>query len=256
MLIDLHGNRYGREPFSIKVELHAHALDHLIEDAKNAYRVYELFSIGRPGDIWKYIWIKLFEVPKRVEDLYLYAREKATTRYAKQHPWPENEIPLLEFDKFFFWCGDDTEPETAAWLREREGESFKQFVENQFRRIEAAKDELFNSRDTLIAHEVRTLNNGTHPLDYAAEPPFHRTRSDYASPTISKRSEGYYAKLRELLALPEVQSVASRGNDDYQTIKAMCAEQRTRAARSKKIPRAAFPISMLSDFFPTAKAWG
>ncbi|MGH8773206.1 MAG: hypothetical protein ACREV2_18820, partial [Burkholderiales bacterium] len=167
-----------------------------------------------------------------------------------------NEIPFLEFDKFFFWCGDDTEPETAAWLREREGESFKQFVENQFRRIEAAKDELFNSRDTLIAHEVRTLNNGTHPLDYAAEPPFQRTRSDYASPTIPQRPEGYYAKLQELLALPEVQSVASRGNDDYQTIKAMCAEQGRRADRSKKIPCEAFPISMLSDFFPTAKAWG
>ena len=61
--IDLQGHHYRGEPYSFRVEILDHALDHLIEDARNAYRVYELFAIRRPGDLWKYLWVRLIDVP-------------------------------------------------------------------------------------------------------------------------------------------------------------------------------------------------
>lgn len=39
-----------REPF--RVRLDSEPLDELIADARNAWRVYELTLIQRPGDVW------------------------------------------------------------------------------------------------------------------------------------------------------------------------------------------------------------
>lgn len=103
MRIDLQHRGYRKETFSFQVQLLDYALDHLIEDAGNAHRVYELLAIRRPGDIWKYIWLHIFDIPERIWESYRRAR-KYSQKFPRC-PWPKNAIPLEDFDGFFSWCG-------------------------------------------------------------------------------------------------------------------------------------------------------
>lgn len=247
MRIDLqcHGDRGKIFPFS--ADLLDHPLDHLIEDARNAYRVYELFSIRRPGDLWKYLWVRLIDVPDRVWEWYRSAQ--------KGQAWPDQAIPLRRFDQFFFWCGDDTDPEAECWLRTREGNLFREWVIRRYAQITQAQEILRGSDDPLIQYEIQAIHRVQHPYDYEAERPFSLTGDDYSTITLPKRTPGYYEKLLEVLASPEVQSVACRGDDDFQTIRLMCAEQRKRAEAAGKPPRDVLPISILSDGISAIAAW-
>lgn len=254
MRVDLQCHGYRGKIFPFSVELLDHALDHLVEDARNAYRVYELFSIRRPGDIWKYLWVRLLDVPERIWEHYRRAWKQEASEY-RPHPWPENTLPLRTFDRFFFWCGDDTEPEDECWLRTREGNAFKELAIRFYARITQAQEDLRRGDDPLIQQEIQTLQALRHPYDYEAEIPFLLTSDRYESPTVLKRSAGYYDKLRELLVLPEVQSVACRGDNDWQTIRLICAEQRKRAKAVGKPLRDVLPISILSDGISSIAAW-
>jgi hypothetical protein len=70
---DLVCHHYGSKNYPFRTRLHFHALAHLMNDALNSVRVYELMSIRRPGDVWNYVWVEAVEVPPRVED---WVREK------------------------------------------------------------------------------------------------------------------------------------------------------------------------------------
>ena len=249
--LECHYHRGEMRPFS--VDLLDHALDFLIEDARNAYRVYEFFAIRRPGDIWKYLWVQLIDVPEQVWTRYRKARSAARGR--ESHPWSENALPLLRFDSFFSWCWDDTDPEDECWLRARQGTAFKTYVSRCFTRICQAQDALRESDDPLIRYEIHALQAVNHPYDYQAEIPFTLTNADYVSPVRPKRTSGYYAILCELLARPEVRSVAYRGDKDFQTIRLLCTEQRRRADVSGKRPVDELPICLLSDGVPAVTAW-
>ena len=43
----------SQEPFRVRLE--SSAVFNLINDANNAFRVYELLIIDRPGDMWDYV---------------------------------------------------------------------------------------------------------------------------------------------------------------------------------------------------------
>lgn len=48
MLLGLECRGFRGKRFPFRVELLTHALEHFVNDATNAYRIYELFSIERP----------------------------------------------------------------------------------------------------------------------------------------------------------------------------------------------------------------
>lgn len=123
MHVDLECHYYRGETHPFSVKLLDHALDFLIEDARNAYRVYELFAIRRPGNIWKHLWVQLIDVPERVWARYRQAR--SAVQRCQSQAWSENALPLLSFDPFFSWRWDDTDPEDECWLRARQGTAFK-----------------------------------------------------------------------------------------------------------------------------------
>jgi hypothetical protein len=255
MLINLECRGFRGKRFPFRVELLTHALEHLVNDARNAYRVYELFSIQRPGDTLKYIWIRLLDVPEPVQRRYTSAREAAADKYGREHPWPENQIPLIHFDRFFSWYWDDTEPEDECWLAERESVRFQEHADALFAEILKAQQELESQQDTLITHEIAQLKSRLHSFDYEAELPFLRTRENYRTIAMPIRTEAYYAKLKDLLRDPEIQSIASRGDTDFQTVRICCVEQRRRANSSGLKPLDTYPISILSDGVNYIKAW-
>jgi hypothetical protein len=249
--LECHYHRGESHPF--RVELLDHALRFLVADAWNAYRIYELFSIRRPGDVWKYLWARLIDVPERV-----WTRSRQARLEAQSHStpsWPENTLPLAQFDQFFFWCWDDTEPEDECWLRAREGATFKAYATRLFTQVRETQATLRDSDDPLIQQELRALQAVDHPYDYEANTPFILTHSGYVSPTIHKRSPGYYAQLRELLARPDLRAVAYRGDEDFQTIRLLCTEQRRRAEALGKRPVEGLALCLLSDGVPAVTAW-
>lgn len=250
--IDLQGHHYRGEPYSFRVEILDHALDHLIEDARNAYRVYELFAIRRPGDLWKYLWVRLIDVPGQVWESYRSAREQQRLR--QYHLWPDPTLPLLDFDRLFSW-GCDTTTIDECWLMARHGQQFKALAVEFYARITQAQAGLHDSQDSLIRNEIRSLLSVQHPCDYKAESPFVLTRDDYLSPVIQKRTAGYYEKLRQLLTLPQIRNVACCGDEDFQTIRWVCAAQRQRGEALGQRPVDGLAIHLLSDGFPAIEAW-
>jgi len=254
MQIDLEcdGSLGNRVPF--RVELQTHALEALIADAIEAYRVYEMMMIRRPGDVWKYLWVKAVEVPDSVTK-QMARRRKEAYPYA-DCPWPDACLPLTEFDKFFYWGWDDTSRESFCWLTERGGLRFKEIGDELFGRMRQAQAWLRNSSDLLIKSELAFVDTSAHPYDYHAYPQFMITQPDYTSPTKPVRSATYHDKLRELLRRPEVLCVAVRGDRDYASLKIVCAEQLRRAMISGNPVGHDLPLSVLSDHFPSFDGWG
>ena len=181
----------------------------------------------RVGDIWKYLWLRPVEIPPRINDRYQHAREAATIPYERTHPWPNDQIPFLTFDDWFFWHYDIDE-EDEAWLYKREGEELRAFVESCYAQIQQAQLALRSSEDFLIQNTIKLLDAGKHKYDYAPKFPFDRSRNDVKAFSRHRHSEDYYRKLIEVLAMPEINSVAYRDGNDFQTIRLCCNEQVSR----------------------------
>jgi len=87
-------HQQGLQPF--RVELLDQALGRLVEDARNAYRIYELFAIRTPREVWRYLWVRLLEVPVTVWAHYQQtcAVFAPYLRHTGRPPWPEKTLPL------------------------------------------------------------------------------------------------------------------------------------------------------------------
>ena len=254
MILDLTCPPFRGDPMPFRVEVQHHALEHLMADALEAHRVYELMMIRRPGDVWKYLWVKALEVPAFVSSRMASKRQDEYPH--GRCPWQENCIPLNLFDSFFYWCwDDDTSPESVCWLREREGGSFLEFGRQLFQRIQQAQKGILKTDDLLIRAELTEIEALQHCHDMDAQPPFELTTPDYLSPTIPKRTTDYYKKVRELLATSEVLSVSVRGDEDFQTLRLICLEQRRRTLDTGRPIGHDMQLHVISNHFPSFARW-
>ena len=231
----------------LRVIVHAYAIDHLLADAREAYRVYELMSIRRPGDLCNYLYVEPIEASEGTLER---CREK------KLRDEPNTVVPLETFDGFFYLAGDDTESEHGCWLNYRRSSAFHDHLRGHFRRIQDAQQELRNGNDPLVRHVIQLMDASTHPWDISRGQSFRQTLSNYESRTKPKRSAEYYGTLRKLLQRPDITSVRLFMHDDYQTERLVCAEQRERASATGKITFEALPICMFSHNYPASPGWG
>lgn len=148
-------------PFHVVV--HDCALEHLMSDAQQALRVYELMCITRPGDVCKYLWVELLEVPDWVRIKAAEQREK--TRFPKGSEWPENFVPLGGFDSYFSWGWEYTPSLDACWLNHRESDTFKAEIRRIFQRVIEVQRRLRVSQDPLVRREVESLELYQDPRD-------------------------------------------------------------------------------------------
>ena len=88
--------------------LDTQTLDELIVDARNAYRVYELALIQRPGDLWDYLRVVPEALPQEVAGRVERVRADAARRDGKNPP--DGSLPFDWFDGFFKLIGDDNDP--------------------------------------------------------------------------------------------------------------------------------------------------
>lgn len=238
---------YRRRQQAFKLSLDASPLQDLVEDARNALRVYELLLIERPGDVWNYVFVVPQEVPERV------STGIERLRKAALNPWPEGKIPLLVFDTIFGWYGDDTEPEDEAWLSHRDSETMRAFARALLMSAKVAQENL-GWNDHLLQHIVAQAKAETHAysfLDRASliKPCQQRTQ------TVKRCSAGFYNKLALLLRDGDVTSVAFRAGSDYQVLRMMATEQRRRASLTGHLPGDALYLGAIVDDEVSNEAW-
>lgn len=252
--IDISFKTYKGDQVTFKVEILTYALDKLIVSTEDALSIYELFSMRRVGDVWKYFWLRPVELPPRINDKYQRAREEAIIPYERAHPWPNDQIPFLTFDDWFFWHYD-IEDEDEAWLYKRKDEELKAFVESCYAQIQQAQIALRSSKDVLIQNAIKLLDAGKHKYDYAPNIPFSRSRNDVETYSNHRYSENYYRKLIEVLAMPEINSVAYRDGNDFQTIRLCCNEQ-VRRMHEHGISVDDYKISAVGNLKMDVASWG
>lgn len=215
----------SKEPF--KVGLDASPLTKLIGDATNAFRLYELLLIRRPGDVWDYVTVTPEVVPNRVARRIAEARQEAMPLFADQHPWPEGQLPFPVFDKLFFWQWDDTDPEDEAWLSHRGSSVMDRFATQLLGLVNSAKARL-NWNDALLKHIIHLIETGKHEFDTLSRTSAIAADDSYG-PGEDQHTTEFYKKLDDVLTDKELVSVAYRSDGDYRVLRSMATEQRRRA---------------------------
>lgn len=246
------GYRTDRQPFLIR--LNADGLTALINDSLRGSRIYEIFKIQRPGDIWRYLVVEFIEVPKRVQEKYQYRWEERKPKYGGEHPWPDQVVPLLEFDGFFMYAWDDTEPEDQCWLDHRYSSVMRAIADQLFAQVRVAQGHL-DWNDPLMQHEIASIREGKHPYDYLDSSRWlGGLRAHKPNPPRFKKA--FYEKAESLVSDLSVVSVAWRGGGDHDLFRLLCREQRKRADRSGHKPGHALAINALTNDNPDVEPWG
>ena len=246
------GYRSGKSPFRVRLE--TGPLAELIRATESAHRVYELFLIDRPGDVWDYVWVILDEVPTRVADRVERARQDVRPkREDRPHPWPDDRIPFKVFDSLFYWAWDDTEPEDEAWLNHRDSVLMRSFARQAMSIARAAQSRLDWS-DHLLRHVTARIRSGEHPYCYL-DRAVAREKSRDLPPREAQHTPAFYKKLSELLRDANLASVAYRADGDYRILRMMATEQRRRANLTGHAPGHAMHLSALVNHRISNEAW-
>lgn len=252
--LDITCRGYRNEPLPFKVDVYPDALLRLIDDAKNGQRIYELYSIRRPGDIKKYLWVLIKEVTWRVSAGYRTAREKPSSEYVKCD-WPENECPYDIWDDIFYSSWDG-EPEDSAWINCKHSKTILQYIDHCFVEIKLTQQLLKDTGDRLIKNEISYIESVNHDYDYAAHTPFNLTKRSAIATVWESHDNQFYQVLAELITKPDVYSVAYRYGEDYRVLRILCNEQLRRVNISGNKPKEALEINVLSDSLPNLEPWG
>jgi hypothetical protein len=246
------GFHYEREPFRVRVD--AEAFEALIADTRNAWRVYELTLIQRPGDVWEYVWVTPESVPRRVAEQIESARAAAMPRFGKVHPWPEGKVPFAVFDRFFYAAGDDTTPDSDAWFGGRGGPT--SLARDLCERAQVALAEL-DGNDVLLRHELQLARTHTHWCSLQDRTgALDRVRDRFYAPQPPKFTPAFYEQLSKLLDDPDLVSVAFRGKGDWTLMRMLSTEQRRRAEATGHQLTHALHLSVSSDYRAGVDAWG
>ena len=155
----------------------------------------------------------------------------------------------------FRWALGDTDPEDECWLRARGERPFAQLADQMFAQTKVVQAKVRSSPDILTVHVLAALDARRHRSDYLAVPPIYCTLPDYQPHYEPLHSAGYYSKLEELLASPDVTSAGFTRDDDFHAIRLACAEQRKRANATGLEPEDAFFITMSSDGLDYLEEW-
>ena len=229
LLIDLGQVGYRGEGKRFAVRLSAKPLATLVSDANNAYRVYELMLVTRPGDVWQYIEVIPESLPESVASRVEDAKQKVAPRTRwKEHPWRDGAIPFNDFDRIFYWAHDDTAPEDEAWLWHRQSKEMRSYADYLFAIAKNAQS-CICWNDSLLEHVVRQIHVGKHPFDRLERQSAIREARSH-QPAAPRATEAFYEKLQALLSDQELVSVAYRGRGDVRILRALATEQRRRAS--------------------------
>ena len=215
----------------------------LIDHGMQCFRLPELLMIERPGDIWDYLWAVPVHASTKLHQR-LDERMQGNMEYFRTF-WPAQHVPYTVFDKMLQAMWDDGEMAADSWNRLRDGPILRDYVRHLFEAVQAAKQNIPQD-DPLIAHIVATVEANTHPKCFIPRRDMTQHAFDYEE-LKTKHEESWYRKVTELLADPELTSIAYRAGGDYTLLRMLATEQRKRAQARNLKPEFALFISALVD---------
>lgn len=244
------GYRNNQERFCVRLD--ASNLMRTIEDARNAHRIYELLLIDRAGDVWDYVAVVVESVPSSVSHRIEAARKKSQS-VLNNDSWPKDKIPFTEFDDLFYWAFDDTPPEDEAWLKHRNADAMKTFVQHLLAIVRNAVSTL-DWNDELRSHVIERIRLGNHPFSFLQRSKAIEAERNFA-PNIPEHTPSFYQKLQSLLRDSDIVSVAYRGTGDYSLLRMLATEQRRRANLTGHTAENALHLSALVNRQISNEAW-
>ncbi len=160
LAIDFGEVGHWNETHPFRVRLDSRPLIELIRASEAAHRLYELLLIERPGDIWDYVTVVLEDVPPRFAERVAHAREEVDSAHdSAARPWPAGQIPFRAFDALFQWAGDDTDPESEAWLGHRDQPPMRSYAQQALAIARTAQSRL-EWNDPLLRHVAARVRAG------------------------------------------------------------------------------------------------
>lgn len=242
--------RKGDCPFTVEID--AKPLAILLESAIRGYRVYELMSLRRPGDVLHYFRIRLIDVDQDIQDR---VDERARNFWPPDKGGPAT-LSLPAFDRLFFWDGDDTCPEAECWLRFRGQPFWQERMTNIFGLVVKCQQRLRDQGDYLVQHELDRIAQGTHWRDFVSDLPRHPDKID-CPPEKTGLSPALFHLIEDLIGRETIQSV-SCPLADHALWRRLVEQQVRRAEQNGKPPQEAFNLSGPDSGLPfvTVADWG
>ncbi|WP_157314542.1 hypothetical protein [Chitinibacter sp. GC72] len=231
---------YGTKK-TMRVVIHPEHLSRLIYDAcALAHRMYELMLIQRPGDLLAYLVVAIEECTERIDQMVNRSHQEKLPASESTESKPKL-LPFLEFNRFFSWWGDDTEPEDEAWLLFVGSGRFENLLKAWFKQIQDAQSRL-SCGDELQRNCFYRVKYGNHPLDML-ERQRAVTISRSGKPEPYQKS-AFLDKIVELVQQDDVKSVTTYyGN--YSILRVLCNKQRQRTNQTGLSAHQAFAINMV-----------
>lgn len=220
-------------------------LTRLLECARRARRLYELFLLARPGDLLDYLSIVPLETPpplaKRIDAL----RGRLGAR--------EGPLKYSDFAGLFQWMDWDMEPEDRAWFLKGRPLLNRTILAPAFDRVVAAQESV-REGDILQRHVSGRIREGRDERRFETR---LQCRTDgMENPDSSPRhGVAFHQLLATVLADTALASIAYRGKADEAVLHALATEQRRRAQLTGHRPAVALWIGVLGSGYVDNQEW-
>lgn len=231
-----HGHHSGR---TFKIAVNFSQLARLIDSAAVGWRIYELMSILRPGDLLNYLLVSPVEINRHIEQVIRKANmDEFEIRFHPDRPLPT--LPFPEVDQCFRWRGDDTQDWDKTWCTVRDSELWQAMILELFPVVQQAQKYLANSPDPLTQRELRQIEQITHPEMMTART-HRRTNVSELPPGKEQLPKSLFAYLQTLIETEEIRSLSGQVGD-YYFWRMLIETQLARAENSGLPPRQAFGL--------------
>lgn len=146
---------WGTEVVSLQVDARPLAL--LAQSALLGHRVYELFSIQRPGDVLRYLWVRWAGEPSQEWDAATWFEDKENQEgksflsLDRRHWRPESD-----------WLDDDAFSATRAWWDHRRTDFWATLCAECLHILTQVQACIRSSPDELIRQELALMDAGQH----------------------------------------------------------------------------------------------
>ena len=237
-----------RKHRTFRISVEAMQLARLIDSAAVGWRVYELMSIRRPGDLLNYLTITPVELNPLIEKVIREVNSQAFSRlFPDDKPLPS--LPFPKIDQCFAWRGEeDTVDWDIAWCRVRDSGYWKRIILELFPVVQRAQAQLLESSDPLVRRELNLIATFSHPEMLTAEVR-RRMNSHPLPPGERILPVALQEYLRELVTRPETLSASCEGGD-YHLWRILIDEQLRRAETTGLPPQEAFGLCSADHGIP------
>ena len=236
---DLARSYSSRSYRTLKISVSSAQIALLIDSASLGWRVYELMSIQRPGDLLNYLVVSWVEINPLIEKVIRKANmDDFNIRFHSDKPLPK--LPFPKVDYCFAWRGDDTSNADEAWCKVRDSGYWRDIIAEIFPIVQQAQHHLQQSEDSLIQRELKMIAAYQHPDMFLSEVR-RQTEIQSLPPLATNLPAELFDYLRELVSHPDTLSVSGQLND-YHLWRVLIELQLKRADDSGLPPRKALGL--------------